>query len=64
MLYIVKNNYFLSGYILDAIKNKEGVSIIQYERIKPKGGKKVLHLVKRFIRAFICNRQGLWIDDF
>ena len=64
MLYIIKNDYFLSGYILDAIKNKEGIRIIQYERLKPHGKKKALHLVKRYIRAFIYNKRGLWIESF
>lgn len=64
MLYIIKDSYFLSEYILDAIKDKEGIRIIQHERITPHGIKKIKHLIKRFVRAFIYNEKGLWISDF
>lgn len=64
MLYIIKKNYFLSDYILDAIKDQEDVRIILYKRLKPKGTKRILQKIKRFIRSFVCNKRGLWIDDF
>lgn len=41
MLYIIKKDYFLADYILDAIVGNEGVEIIDYQRKKCVGLKKI-----------------------
>ena len=64
MLYIIKKDYFLADYILDAIKNYDNIRIIDYQRLKPHGVKRILHLSRRFIRTFLYNKSGLWTDDF
>ena len=64
MLYIIKKDYFLADYILEAINDRENIRIIEYRRLKPKGVKRIGHLIKRFIRAHIYNKKGLWTDGF
>lgn len=64
MLFIIKKDYFLADYILDALEGRQDIKIIRYERLKPHGLRKLPFLVKRFVRAFVSNRKGLWTDEF
>lgn len=60
MLYIIKSDYFMSTYILDALAKNEQIKMIYFERDKLS----VLSKVKRFIRAFLIRRKGLWTHLF
>ena len=64
MLYIIKKDYFLADYILSAIAGNSDIEIIDYQRIKCHGAKKIPFLIKRFVRAFVYNRKGLWTSMF
>lgn len=64
MLYIIKKDYFLADYILDAIAGNKGIKIIGYKRKKSRGLKRLPFLAKRFTRTFVLNRKGLWTADF
>lgn len=60
MLYIIQNDYFLSEYILEVLKGRGDIQIIRYERTKPYGIARLVYLAKRYLRAFVVNKRGLW----
>lgn len=64
MLYIIKRDYFLTDYILDALRGRDDIKIIRFERLRPHGVKRLPHQAMRFVRAFVCNHKGLWTDRF
>lgn len=63
MLYIFEQKYFLSEYILEGLTPSKDIRVIQYCKLKPKGLGKIIHKIKKYIRAFIYNKQGLWVKD-
>lgn len=64
MLYIIKKDYFLADYVLEAVAENKNITIIDYQRKKYCGIKKIPHTLRKFLRAFLCNRKGLWTNSF
>lgn len=64
MLYIIKKDYFLADYVLEAVAGNKDITIIDYQRKKYRGIKKIPHTFRKFLRAFVCNRKGLWTNCF
>lgn len=64
MLYIIVKDYFLANYVVDAIKDDEGISTIGYARKNNARGLERLKLkVKKYLRAFVWKRKGIWTAD-
>lgn len=60
MLYIIKKDYFLAHYIIDALASRSDIRVIDYVRCKPRGLRRVVQKVVKFLRAFPLNRRGVW----
>lgn len=63
MLYIFEQKYFLSEYILEGLTPSNDIRVIQYTKVKHKGIKNIILKIKKYIRAFIYNKRGLWLDE-
>lgn len=60
MLYIITEEYFLSDYILEALKQHKDICIIRCETVKPHGIKRLPWLALRYFRSNIFNRKGFY----
>lgn len=64
MLYIVVKDYFLAKYVVDALNDREDISLVTYARKNDaRGWARVVFKVKKYLRAFVLKRKGLWISD-
>lgn len=60
MLYIIRSDYFMCPYILEPLQSMEGIRFIMFERDRLP----FLTKIKRFLRAFIIRKKGLWTNLF
>ena len=60
MLYIITEEYFLSDYILEALKDRKDIRLIGCETVKPHGFKRLPWLALRYFRSSLFNKKGFY----
>ena len=60
MLYIIRSDYFMCSYILEPLKARDDIRMIVFER----DHLPFISKIKRFLRAFIIRKKGLWTHLF
>ena len=64
MLYIIKKEYFLADYILDALAERDDIRIITHKRVHPRGSRKRMQSIRKYAATFIATSQRKWDTTF